>query len=575
MNRLLSAVRPVTAFPVLALLAAVVAGCSSQPTLLAKVGDKVVTQQEFLEVARRNQSQYLGKPDSAKAALLEDLVKRDLLVIAAEKRGLMSAEERQRMLRQVEEQLALRTLVQKLAPADVPVSDAEIQALYRQRGNEAHVQIVFTPDSASIVQALAEIRGGADFGAVADRHNTTGMTPPHGDLGFRAPGQLIPAVDQFVATSPVGKVEGPVESMGDGWFLVKLLERRPRKQEPLSQDREMLRQMLSSTKRRALLDKAQRDLLAQYHVRLQPTAAQILFARYNVPRDTTRVGQARVPVPGAPTPAESRQVLVRYDGADGKPVSYTLADALQDLQSGESAPPNFAMTPMIEQWLRSMALQKVLRLEAQRRHLEQDPAVVHEAQEQVNNQMLQLAYGALVMGPTAIGEADIRAAYARHAAQLVRLQSAKLRFAIVADSAAAAKAGQETGRGAALAEALRSAGAGARVSETLVHFPTTDPLWSRLEGTLLSMQPGQAAGPVREARGWLVLQLLDKTQAQQEFEKLDPQTRQVLQTEALEIKRDQRLTALTDSLKREIRPVMYEKRLSRIPWPVPPAPAGA
>jgi hypothetical protein len=42
----------------------------------------------------------------------------------------------------------------------------------------------------------------------------------------------------------------------------------------------------------------------------------------------------------------------------------------------------------------------------------------------------------------------------------------------------------------------------------------------------------------------------------------------------LEIKRDQRLNALTDSLRQQYRPVVYGKRLASIPWPVPPAKPG-
>ncbi len=574
MKRSISATWPIPAVSLFAVLAALVAGCSSGPSVLAKVGDKVITNQDFIDVARRNQNQYLGRPDSAKAALLDDMVKRDLLVLAAEKRGLVSAEDRQRLLQQAEQQLALRTLVQRLAPADVPVSDAEVQALYRQRANEAHLQVVFTPDSMALAQALAEIRAGADFGAVADRHNTTGMTPPKGDLGFRLPGSLIPALDRYVAEAPLGQIQGPIESMGDGWFLLKVLERRPYKQPPFEQERDALKQMISSTKRRALLDKAQRDLLAQYHVRLEPGGAQVLFARYNAPRDTARVGQTAVPVPGAPTAQENAQVLVRYDDANGKAVSYTVANALQDLRSGTGPRPNFAMVPMIEQWLRSMALQKVLELEVQRRHLDREPSVVHDATERVNNELLQVAYNLLVAGATAFTDSDLRAAYERHLSQLVRLQTAQLRLATFADSAAAARAATAVAGGTPLAEAVRAAGAGAHVSETTLRFPTQDPLWARMEGPLLGMKPGQASGALPAARGWMVFQLVDKTQAQQEYDKLDPQVRQVLQTEAREINRDRRLTALTDSLRREYRPVVYERRLAKIPWPVPPATPG-
>ena len=91
MNRSPSAVRPLTVVPAFALLAAWLAGCSAGPDVLAKVGDRAITRDEFLDVARRAQGQYPGTGDSAKANLLEDLIKRQMLVMAAEKQGLVDA----------------------------------------------------------------------------------------------------------------------------------------------------------------------------------------------------------------------------------------------------------------------------------------------------------------------------------------------------------------------------------------------------------------------------------------------------------------------------------------------------
>jgi peptidyl-prolyl cis-trans isomerase C len=571
MNRSPSAVRPLTVVPAFALLAAWLAGCSAGPDVLAKVGDRAITRDEFLDVARRAQGQYPGTGDSAKANLLEDLIKRQMLVMAAEKQGLVDAAHQARLLRETREQFALRALIQRLAPEAVPVSDAELRALYAQRAQEAHALVVFTPDSTTCAQARAEIEGGADFGAVADRFNMTGMTPAHGDLGFRAPGSLVPALDRVVTDEPVGKLIGPVESPGNGWFLVKIVERRARKQEPFDQERDALRQMIQGSKRRTLLDRAHHELLAQYHVRLEPGATQVLFERYNVPKDTISVGRARMPVPAPPTPEEARQVLARYDGTSGKPATYTLGDAVQDLQNEANPHPNFLMTPMIDQWLRTMMLQKVLALETRRRHIEEEPAVIRQARERVNNELLQATYNTLVMSAVTASEADIRAAFERHAAELVQLRNAQLRIASTSDSAAARRAGQAIGRGAGFDEAVRAAGASAQVTESEAHFPTTDPVWSRLESSVVRMKPGETAGPLNLAHGWLMFQVVRKTEIPQPYEQLDQRVKQALEGEALELKRERRLNELTDSLRRQYRPVVNRGRLARIRWPVPPA----
>jgi parvulin-like peptidyl-prolyl isomerase len=478
--------RPLALVPVLAVLAALLAGCSSGPPVLATVGKTKITSDDFLDVARRSQSQYPGPADSARAALLEDMVRRELLVGEAQKRGLVPVEEQTRARQQAEEQLTLRALIERSVPREVPVSDAEVQALYRARAFETHALLVFTPDRPAIEAAQAEIAGGADFGTIADRFNTTGMTPKGGDMNFVVAGALMPALDSLITNGAVGKVLGPVESPGDGWFLVKLLERRPRKQEPLEQIREQMTAGLRQAKQRVLFNRVQQGLLAQYHVAIEPGAAQALFMRYNAPKDTLRSGNVRLPVAAAPTPEEAKRVLMRYDGADGKPAQYTLGDAVRDLQDPQRVHPNFSVMPMIEQWLRSVGLQRVALIEARRQHLGEEPSLVRQARGQVENQLLQAAYQALVMNSIGLSEADVHAAYERHAAQLV----------------------------------------------------------------------GKDGVPM-------------------DFAKLDPQIRQALQAEAMELRRDQRLRQVTDSLRAVVRPQVHAERLKNVPWPVPQAPPGS
>jgi parvulin-like peptidyl-prolyl isomerase len=473
--------------PSFVVLAALLAGCSSGPPVLAKIGDRRITVDDFLDAASRSQEQYAGSPDSAKAALLEDLVKRELVVSAAIQRGLVSPADQARMLQQAQEQLALRALIRQLAPRDVPVSDAEVQALYQKRAIETHTLIVFTPDRAACEQAFGEIQRGADFKATADRFNTTGMVPPGGDLGFITPGTLMPVLDDALTNGVPGKVLGPIESPTDGWFLVKVVERRPRPQEPFEQAREMLRQGLQQGKQRVLLNRVQRDLATQYHVTVEAGASQALFARYNSPKDTMAVGGSPVPVPAPPTPEEARQVLVRYDGADGKPGTgtYTLGDMMLDLQDASKPRPSWSVLPMIDQWLKNAVLQRVALIEARRRRLGEEPALARQARTQMENVLLQTAYEALVLNSAKIGDDDVQAAYLRHAAQLL----------------------------------------------------------------------GKDGVPI-------------------EYAKLDPNIQKALQNEALEFARERRLKELTDALALQLKPVVYQDRLKRIPWPVPQAEPG-
>jgi hypothetical protein len=129
-------------------------------------------------------------------------------------------------------------------------------------------------------------------------------------------------------------------------------------------------------------------------------------------------------------------------------------------------------------------------------------------------------------------------------------------------------------RAAGLQAALRAADSDARVSEVPIQFPTQDPLWSRLEVRLAEMSPGQVAEPLRAGTAWLVIQLVSKQDVPADYGRLDPSLKQALHAEALELKRERRLDELTDSLRTQVRPVIHQQRLERLPWPVPPEPQG-
>ena len=60
--------------------------------------------------------------------------------------------------------------------------------------------MIFTPSEPEIHAAAAELRRSGDFGAIADRFNPAGFTPPGGDIGFMPPGMLQNPIDDAVRT---------------------------------------------------------------------------------------------------------------------------------------------------------------------------------------------------------------------------------------------------------------------------------------------------------------------------------------------------------------------------------------
>lgn len=557
------------ALATLALLA-LAGGCVQRSEVLARVGDQTITRADFEAAAASSAGQYAGPPERARVLLLDDLVKRALLLEEAKRLHVVPDTALASERRRIEDPIVLQALVEQLAPQAIQVSDGEVAALWRQRAIEAHAQLVFVTDEAAGQRALDMIHGGIDFGTVADRLNLANVLPPRGDLGFVTPGALLDPLDALLVTAPLGKVVGPVEAQGEGWFLLRVLARRPRVQPPLAQEAPTLREMIRQRKQRTVRTRALLALRDAYQVHVPPQAVAAMFRRYNAAPESMMVQPPGIHVARPPTPAEAATVLATYDDGTGHTATYMLGEAVRELQDPNTQKPNFMMAPLIEQWITSRVMQRVAVIEGHRRHLAEDPDVARRVRERLNNVLLEAVYAREVVGRAgAPDSADLRAAYTRHAAQLVRLEQADVATMMTPDSALAASVAMHAMH-ETLPAAARSATPPAPVRQQTVRFPSTDPLWQNLEGMLGAMQPGEIRGPLRLPTGWILVQLIAKRQGVQAYGSLQPQVMQALQSEALEFRREERLQALTDSLRMALRPEIHPERLQSIPWPESP-----
>src|SRR5207244_4034512 len=138
-----------------------------------------------------------------------------------------------------------------------------------------------------------------------------GVLPAGGDLGFLQPGSLVNPLDLYLRTAPIGKVVGPIQAPGEGWFILRIRERRRQDQPPFELQQATLGEMIRQRKQRTLLVRAFQDLRDLYRLRVEPGAPQFLYARYNTP--PLIAGMGGETVPPTPTPQDLARVLARYD----------------------------------------------------------------------------------------------------------------------------------------------------------------------------------------------------------------------------------------------------------------------
>lgn len=556
--------RPLVASSALFVLAFGLAGCGGESRTLAQVGKSSITVADYLTAARGAAAQYPFGPDSAKSVFLDDLVRRRLLLEEAKDRGLFDDSLTVRYREVKEQELLGREVSGELVPSQVPVSEAEVRRLYEERKTSARVQLIYAFSREVAQSALDQIRRGEDFGLVADRLNPPGMLPARGDIGEQLPGNLVAPLDDYVRTAAPGTIAGPLDSPTQGWFVLKIVDRKPHAQGPYETEKAQLTDMLRQRKQRSVAIAAYKRLREGYHVRLEPGGGQALFHYFNHATGETPVV----------TPEESAQVLARWDTPQGAQ-TYTFGDALLDLQNVQEQRPDGSNLPAIEQWVLLQVTRRVQNTEAKRRGYELDPNWRRELDEAVNNYVLDALYANTIGSePAQPGPEDAHLAYVRDQQRFEQIDHATLEMVEFPDSAAVQRFLQHAGhhQGAGDLRALAAMAPGTPpVRDVEIAFPSNDPEWERLAPTLRTMGRGDAIGPFVAHGRLVVAMLMNKATSITPFEKLSPAERQQLDSEAAEFARERKFLALLDELKRRYPVTKNTALLKKLPWPVEPA----
>lgn len=546
-----------------ALAAAALAGCSPSADMVARVGNSVITAEDFTTAAKQNGSQYAQFGDSAKFMFVDDLVKRALLIEGAKASGLyrdstflaFSADTRDRAAREF--------LLRAYQGGAIGVSEAEAQALYARLAVESHVRVIVTSTKRMAEEAKTRLDGGMAFEQAAALFNTTGLTPAGGDAGWLAAGVLPPVLDVVLDTAPIGQLVGPLESPGQGWFLMRIDERRETTPAPYADLRGPIMDRIRQRKARVAFVRALERLKAEHEVRLAEDAAGV-FARALTDPLATGMGRLEPGIEERLGPAKLATPLGLRRGG-----SYTLGDAVGDLQRGVGAP-NLSLAPMVERWIESQTLERTLVAEARTRHAAEEPATRLAIRAQEEGYLLDAYYTREVMSSVVASPEALQAEYALRQRELSRLDAAHVTWVALADSNAAMAVAMAARSGAvhSLAEAVAQSAPGTSVRTEVVRFPNQDFFWMGQLRNLTMMREGAVAGPFPAEDGYRFVQLLSKSQHTPRWDELDPQIVQQLQALAIERQREARFQVVTDSLRKAFPVTVDRAKVEKLEWPM-------
>jgi peptidyl-prolyl cis-trans isomerase C len=296
---------PLRAGLALALALAVAPPLMAQPTPATPPGDPVVARvdgepillSDLAAAARDLPEELRGAPPQMLYPLLLDQMIAGRAVTAAARRAQLDqdAEVRARVRRAEEQELQQAWLSREISAR---VNDAAIRARYdseiagRPAEQEVRARHILVPTESEARAALAEIRGGADFMAVAQRRSTGPGAREGGDLGFFRRGDMVPEFAEAAFALQAGQVsENPVRSPF-GWHVIKVEERRTAAPPPFEEVAQAIRQQLMEAEVTAAVERA-RDAARVERFNLDGTAPRAIDA-------------AEPPAPAAP-PARPAQ----------------------------------------------------------------------------------------------------------------------------------------------------------------------------------------------------------------------------------------------------------------------------
>ena len=202
-------------------------------SVIARVNGIDITQSDLALAEEDIGSEMQATPADAKREQLITYLA-DLIMVtqAAEKKKVADNPDFKRRLAFLRNKLLMGYELQEEAKA--AVSDEAMQQTYQDAvksmagQEEVHARHILVESEDEAKTILAELKGGADFAAVAKERSKDPGAAAGGDLGYFSKEQMVPEFAEVAFKMYAGQLSNPVKTQF-GWHIIKVEDRRTRK----------------------------------------------------------------------------------------------------------------------------------------------------------------------------------------------------------------------------------------------------------------------------------------------------------------------------------------------------------
>jgi peptidyl-prolyl cis-trans isomerase C len=205
---------------------------STSDPVIARVNGTEIRQSD-LAIAEDDLGENVQSMDPATkreqlVAYITDVI---LVTQAAEKRNLQDNEEFKRRQAFLRNKLLMGLMLQTRAKD--AVTDEEMQKVYDEAAKsmtaeeEVHARHILVESEDEAKAIVEQLKGGADFAALAKEKSKDPGAADGGDLGYFVKGQMVPEFSEVAFKMYAGQVSNPVKTQF-GWHIIKVEDRRTR-----------------------------------------------------------------------------------------------------------------------------------------------------------------------------------------------------------------------------------------------------------------------------------------------------------------------------------------------------------
>lgn len=494
---------------------------AAKSTLVAKVGDRPISQAYFEERLEKMERRFL--PDTLDLAgrrkFLDFIVNKELMAMKAEELKYGEDPGLQKHLKTMEDNLTLNTAIEEITKGKLDVKPEEIEAFEEKKKERVLAKHILVRTRAEAEALRKAIEAGAEFDSVAIANTRTPRADPKtqepmsdaerivfGEVQY---GEAIIPVEEAVFSTPLGQVSQPVET-GYGWHLFQPVSVNTVTRSPLDgEGRRRNEIQIQLRRKRTLVEDYYNGIAKKHGFKIDDEALAFIYD--NLPIDLMPEE--------APDPATESKPVISFSVGDRKRFlfevdgkQYTIGDFSNqyDETSWFERPKRVTGAMGIRYWVRDRWLRYLQLDEARKKRIHELPAVAGEIKLRREQMMVTMLHSNLVGQSAPDPTADqLREFYDNHPKYYTEKERRRCHIIFNAQERVVQRAYGELQEGKDFVEVAIRYNEGATSPEHVLtqDFSVDTPDFGEIAPQAFALELGKYSEPFKTSQFWVILHL--------------------------------------------------------------------